>query len=128
MTSCRRGASEVESTAEATTPPALAAAERPYVLGLPAGVTVGDEQAILQAAILCGGRQPLIDALHELAPRVLRECQQPVEARRRVGRPARRDRTAAEVLGIVMPGGPLCARDGADVAIKPAAQAASTSG
>ena len=32
-----------------------------------------------------------------------------------------------KVLGIVMPGGPLCAVDGADVAIKPSAKTATPS-
>jgi hypothetical protein len=98
--------------------------KRSHLLGLPRSVAVGDEQSILQAAILCGCRQPLIDALHEFAPCVLREGQD-------LSRPGGGRHTGAagsngaRVLGMVMPDGPLCAADGADAAIKPSAKTGS---
>ena len=70
--------------------------------------------------------QPLIDALHELSPRVLRKCQ-------RLSRPGGGVQVGAEgsnggkVLGIVMPGGPLCAVAGAEPTFAPNARTATPS-
>ena len=93
------------------------------MLGLLGRVTVGDEQAILQAAILCRGRQPLIDTLHELA---CVSCEKASTFSRPGGgrQAGAAGSNGGKVLGMVMPGGPPCAADGADMAIKPGARTA----